>query len=161
MGCGQVCPRPIFATVTDLTNLMKPTLQHLIIPVLLAAAVAWSAGCATATDAGTSGQEAKANQAKDAAVASWNATLAPVNEPLMKIGERYYQEQAPGVALDRGENVATNATITTPAGLFNACLKVRETTPLESGAEYKLYAPGIGLVQDGNLKLVKYSFPRK
>ena len=31
------------------------------------------------------------------------------------------------------------------------------STPLEPGEkEYKCYAPGVGLVQDGSLKLVKY-----
>jgi hypothetical protein len=79
----------------------------------------------------------------------------------IKIGDRYYQERAPGVAMDRAENIATNATVKTPAGTFKSCLKVKETTPLESGVEYKLYAPGIGLVQDGSLKLVKHGFVKK
>jgi len=36
-------------------------------------------------------------------------------------------------------------------------LKIAETTPLEPGVrEYKYYARGIGLIQDGSLKLVKY-----
>jgi hypothetical protein len=74
----------------------------------------------------------------------------------IQAGARYYQEQAPKIAMDRAENVATNATIKTPAGTFTGCLKVKETTPLEIGTEYKLHAPDIGLVQDGNLKLVKY-----
>jgi hypothetical protein len=74
----------------------------------------------------------------------------------VRIGDRYYQEQAPGIAMDRAENVSTNLTFQTPAGTFKNCLKTRETTPLESGAEYKLYAPGVGLVQDGGLKLVRH-----
>jgi len=69
---------------------------------------------------------------------------------------RYYQEIAPKVAMDRAENVSLTETIKTPAGEFKNCLKVEETTPLEPGKEYKYYAPGIGLVQDGSLKLVKY-----
>lgn len=76
----------------------------------------------------------------------------------IRIGDRYYQERAPGVAMDRAENVSTNATVKTPAGTFKNCLRVRETTPLEPGTEYKYYAPGVGLVQDGSLKLVKYGF---
>jgi hypothetical protein len=43
-----------------------------------------------------------------------------------------------------------------PAGRFDRCLKTRETTPLESGTEYKHYAPGVGLLQDGGLKLVRH-----
>jgi len=69
---------------------------------------------------------------------------------------RYYQEIAPKVAMDRAENISVSETVKTPAGEFKNCLKVEETTPLEPGKEYKYYAPGIGLVQDGSLKLVKY-----
>ena len=74
----------------------------------------------------------------------------------IKVGDRYYSEKAPKVAMDRQENISTDAVLDTPAGKFEHCFKVKETTPLESGTEYKLYAPGIGLVQDGSLKLVKY-----
>ena len=36
-------------------------------------------------------------------------------------------------------------------------LKTKETTPLEpSAVELKYYAPGIGLIGDGELELVKY-----
>jgi hypothetical protein len=39
---------------------------------------------------------------------------------------------------------------------------VEETTPLEPGVkEYKYYAAGVGLVQDGSLKLVKYGKAEK
>jgi hypothetical protein len=79
----------------------------------------------------------------------------------IQIGARYYQEKAPKVAMDRAENVSTSETIKTPAGTFENCLKVKETTPLESGTEYKLYAPEVGLVQDGSLKLVKHGFLQK
>ncbi len=74
----------------------------------------------------------------------------------IKLGDRYYQEKAPGVAMDRAENVSTNQTIKTPVGSVKNCLKTKETTPLESGVEYKYYAPGIGLIQDGDLKLVRH-----
>ena len=80
----------------------------------------------------------------------------------IKIGDRYYQEKAPGVAQDRAENVSTNQTFKTPGGTFKHCLKVRETTPLEPGnVEYKLYAPNLGLVQDGDLKLVRHGFVQR
>jgi hypothetical protein len=70
---------------------------------------------------------------------------------------RYQQEIAPDVALDRAEVVSLAASLKTPAGEFRNCLKIEETTPLEPDAkEYKYYAPGIGLVQDGSLKLVKH-----
>jgi hypothetical protein len=38
---------------------------------------------------------------------------------------------------------------------------VEETTPLEPKAkEYKIHAPGIGLIRDGNLQLITYGFKK-
>jgi hypothetical protein len=72
-------------------------------------------------------------------------------------GSRYYQEIAPGVALDRAEHLDDQTNIETPAGTFEDCLLVGETTPLEVGAlSMKAYARGIGLVQDDVLKLVDH-----
>lgn len=72
------------------------------------------------------------------------------------LGARYYQEFAPRVAMDRAEIVSLGETVRTPAGEFRNALKIAETNPLEPGArEYKYYAPGVGLIQDGSLKLVK------
>jgi len=76
-------------------------------------------------------------------------------QPLL--GAKYAQEVAPGKAMDRAEVVELDAIIMTPAGEFKNCLKIEETSPLEPGSkEFKHYAPGIGLVQDGSLKLVRY-----
>jgi hypothetical protein len=59
--------------------------------------------------------------------------------------------------MDRAEIISTIEIVVTPAGRFKNCLKIEETTPLEPGAkEYKYYAAGIGLIQDGELKLVKH-----
>ena len=75
---------------------------------------------------------------------------------------KYYQEIAPGVAMDRAEVVSVNETCRTPAGVFKSCLKVKETSPLDrTMAEYKYHAPGIGLVQDEDLRLVRYGFIKK
>ena len=75
-------------------------------------------------------------------------------EPLL--GARYYQEQAPSEAMDRAEVVSLSAELTTPAGSFTGCLKTLETTPIEPDSrEHKLYAPGVGLIRDGELMLVK------
>ena len=42
----------------------------------------------------------------------------------------------------------------TPA--FKNCVKVEETSPLSRfTTEHKYYAPGIGMVSDGEMKLVK------
>jgi hypothetical protein len=75
------------------------------------------------------------------------------------LGSRYFQEQAPGVALDRAENVAMGLHLEIPAGKFDRCVEVLETTPLEPGSEsVKRYCPGIGLVFDDGVDLVKYGF---
>ena len=59
--------------------------------------------------------------------------------------------------MDRAEVVSLNGKLKTPAGNFDLVLKIVETTPLERGArEAKYYAAGVGLLQDGDLKLVKY-----
>lgn len=75
------------------------------------------------------------------------------------LGARYYQETAPGIAMDRAEIISASETKNTPAGNFTNCLKTEETTPLEpKEKEYKFYAPGIGLIQDEDLLLTKYGF---
>jgi hypothetical protein len=72
------------------------------------------------------------------------------------LGSRYYQEVAPGVALDRAEHVAEGLALETGAGDFEGCVEVTETTPLEPGAEStKVYCPGVGLVRDNDLELVE------
>lgn len=68
---------------------------------------------------------------------------------------KHYQEVAPDVAMDRAEIQSDSETVTTHAGEFKNCLKVEETTPLERDISYKYYAPGVGLIQDGDLKFVK------
>jgi hypothetical protein len=77
------------------------------------------------------------------------------------LGARYYQELAPKAAMDRAEVVSLTDRLETPAGTFENCLKTEETSAIESGREYKLYAPGIGLIQDGGLKLVRHGFARR
>lgn len=73
------------------------------------------------------------------------------------IGGKYYQEIAPNVAMDRAEVVSVSEVFQTPAGEFTNCLKTEGTTPLNPAEkEYKHYAPGIGLIQDAGLRLVKY-----
>jgi hypothetical protein len=75
------------------------------------------------------------------------------------VGQKHYQELAPGAAMDRAEVVSLEETLETPAGVFSDCLKTHETTalnPLES--EFKTYAPGIGLIQDAGLLLSEYGY---
>ena len=69
---------------------------------------------------------------------------------------RYYQEVAPNIAMDRATIVSVTETVKTPAGEFKNCVKVEETSPLSRfTTEHKYYAPGIGMVSDGGMKLVK------
>jgi hypothetical protein len=73
------------------------------------------------------------------------------------LGSRYYQEIAPGVAMDRAENVSLTETVETPAGRFTNCLVTEETTPLEPDErENKLYAAGVGLLKDEDFILYKF-----
>lgn len=73
------------------------------------------------------------------------------------VGGRYYQEVAPGAAMDRSEILSVTETAETPAGKFDKVLKSLETTPLDpKEKEIKLYAPGVGMIQEGPLKLVKF-----
>jgi hypothetical protein len=75
------------------------------------------------------------------------------------LGARYFQEIAPGVALDKAEIMTLDAVVETPLAQFQHALKTRETTPLEPGnVEFKYYAPGIGLIRDGPLRLVRAFF---
>lgn len=75
------------------------------------------------------------------------------------VGLRFYQEHAPRTAMDRAEIVSLTERATTPAGTFDRCLKTKESTPLEMlSTEYKLYAPGIGLIRDGSLQLVAHTY---
>jgi hypothetical protein len=79
-----------------------------------------------------------------------------------KLKMRYYQEIAPGVAMDRAEIVSLSETCKTPAGTFKNCMKVKEGSAIDRKAlEYKYHAPGIGLVRDEDLQLVKYGFIKR
>ena len=83
------------------------------------------------------------------------AGLIMPGEP--RLGMKYYQEIAPGVAMDRAQVVSLDETLVTPAGTFTDCLKTQEGTALNLlEQEFKTYAPGIGLIQDSNLLLTEY-----
>jgi hypothetical protein len=81
---------------------------------------------------------------------------------LVLLGSSFYQEIAPEAAMDRARIVSDSQVLETPAGRFEQCLLTEETTPLEPHAlEYKVHAPGIGLVKDGSLLLVRYGMADK
>ena len=93
---------------------------------------------------------------------SWRSGIRNAKFGMMMPGKpaagfRHYQEQAPGVAMDRAEIVSTKATIQTPAGTFSNCVNVAESTPMSKGAfEHKYYAQGVGLIKYERLELVDY-----
>ena len=93
---------------------------------------------------------------------SWMAEKAGAKPGLFMparplIGARFYQEIAPGVAMDRVEIVSDRETVKTPAREFRDSVKTEETTPLEPGVkDYKVYARGIGMIQDGSHLLTKH-----
>ncbi|MGC3957694.1 MAG: hypothetical protein QM813_07015 [Verrucomicrobiota bacterium] len=94
---------------------------------------------------------------------SWHSGVAGARFGLQMpgtplLGARYYQELAPKLAMDRAEIKSLNETLETPAGKFESCLRTEETSALESGREMKIYAPGIGLISEGDLKLTKHGF---
>ncbi|MDO8586192.1 MAG: hypothetical protein Q7T82_04050 [Armatimonadota bacterium] len=75
------------------------------------------------------------------------------------LGARYAQEIAPDVALDRAEIVGVDQTRQVPAGLFRRVIETLETTPLEPGhKESTWYAPGVGLIQDADVVLLRFGF---
>jgi hypothetical protein len=72
-----------------------------------------------------------------------------------KAGDKYYQEQAPKVAMDRAEIISVTETVKVPAGTFSKVLHTRESSALESGSEDKWYAPDVGLIKDADFVLAK------
>lgn len=81
------------------------------------------------------------------------------------LGSRYFQEYAPGVAMDRGENLEMGLDWPEGDPIFEGiCVKVLDTNPLEcecdeEDGDIKIYCAGVGLVQDEDLELVAYGFP--
>ncbi len=62
-----------------------------------------------------------------------------------KVGDRYAQEDAPGVAEDLAKVVALDGSACVALGCFDGLLVTKEWTPLERGVvENKYYAEGIG-----------------
>jgi hypothetical protein len=91
---------------------------------------------------------------------AWRAGVAGARFGLMiparpVVRQRFYQEIAPKVAMDRVEIVSIDEAVVTPAGRFDRCVHIRETTPLESGVSHKYYAPGVGIIKDDEFELIR------
>ena len=77
------------------------------------------------------------------------------------VGMKYYQEIAPGAAMDRARVVSILETFTTVIGEFENCLLTQESSQINPAAiEYKTYCPSIGLVQDQSLVLTSYGYEK-
>jgi len=95
---------------------------------------------------------------------SWLAGVGGAKFGLMMpgkptVGDRYCQEVAPKVAMDRAEVVSVTEECKVPAGTFKNCLRTRESSALEGGSEEKLYAPDVGLLKDAGFVLAKVEKP--
>ena len=77
-----------------------------------------------------------------------------------KVGDKYYQEIAPGTAMDRAEVIGLDETVKVPAGEFKNVLRTRESSGLEKGSEDKLYAPGVGQIKDAGFVLARIEKPK-
>jgi len=110
----------------------------------------------------TSFPEGKSEKGND----SWRADDKGAHAGLMmpgtpEVGMKYYQEFAPGRAMDRADIATLSLSFKTPVGTFANCLRTRESSGLNPDElEFKTYAPGIGLVQDEELLLSNYGFSR-
>lgn len=76
-----------------------------------------------------------------------------------KVGDQWQSEVVPIIAEERDLVVSVNETVTVPAGTYRHCVKVKEMVPGEA-AEYKFYAPGVGVVQEvpvgGRMRLTSH-----
>jgi hypothetical protein len=64
-----------------------------------------------------------------------------------KVGDRYFQEFAPKVAVDLARVLSKDESLTIGDVTYNNLLLTKETSQLDPGvAEYKYYAPGVGFI---------------
>jgi hypothetical protein len=76
-----------------------------------------------------------------------------VMEAHPKVGDRYKQEDATGVAEDRGQVLGLDAAKTVPYGEFGHLLKTKDFSPLEPDVvEHKFFARGIGSVLEKEVR---------
>lgn len=72
-----------------------------------------------------------------------NAKPGIIMKSAPQVGDSYRQEYYQGIAEDMADVLALGETVTVPYGTFTDCLKTRDWTPLEPGAdEHKYYCAG-------------------
>jgi hypothetical protein len=70
-----------------------------------------------------------------------------------RVGDKYQQEFAKGVAEDRATVLSLDEKIKVPYGTFKNCLETKDFTPLEPDVvEHKYYARGIGFIRSVQVK---------
>jgi hypothetical protein len=76
------------------------------------------------------------------------------------LGSRYYQEIAPAdSAVDKGQIVAMQDQCKIGESHFESCVTIQDTTDCNPDAkDRKIYAKGVGLVQDEDMKIVYSRF---
>ncbi len=72
-----------------------------------------------------------------------------------KVGMKFEQEIAPGVAEDTATVIASGVRTKVPAGTFRDTILLRDRNPLDGSTGEKTYAPGVGLVIDGPVRLIR------
>jgi hypothetical protein len=105
------------------------------------------------------GEDTKAHGKKGVSTkGSWEAGVDGARAGLLMlahpaVGKAYQQEYQKGEAEDRGEVLAIDEKVTGPTGSYDHVVKTADTTPLEPRlVENKWYAPGVGIVQEADLK---------
>lgn len=77
-----------------------------------------------------------------------------------QVGDAYYQEMSPGIALDQGR-IAQEGLVTELDGASYPTLQIMDTNPIDDetpcAAEEKRYAAGIGEVMDVELTVVAFT----
>jgi hypothetical protein len=77
-----------------------------------------------------------------------------------RVGRKFEQERAPGVAEDESEVVEVGLSIQVPAGRFSDCIRTKDVAPLDDVTEFKFYCAGVGLIREdppgGRVELVSY-----
>jgi hypothetical protein len=88
---------------------------------------------------------------KYSTVGSWEAGVNGAQPGIVMLakpvaGPPYRQEYSHD-AMDMGQVVAVNDSVTVPYGRFGGCVRTKEWSLLEAGTEKKWYAKGIGVVR--------------
>lgn len=76
-----------------------------------------------------------------------------------QVGDKFHSENVPGIAVESDEIVSVDETVVVPAGTYTHCVKVKESVEGEA-AEYKYYAPKVGVVREvphgGDVRLISH-----